>query len=489
MANKTTLPEKTTFPEDAIPLTRVKFPPADEGGITSGFSLWTADLANVGDRIIPWGENYDLRDKELREFWPTESYLAGAIYSVCISNAAYEWEIQVKGKGRDGTRLETVLTDMLNGALVSNGSFGWIPFVTTYSEDFYTQDNGGFIELIRDPSMDAASRFRGQNAPVIGIAQLDASKCKRTGNPQIPVVYRDREGQDHKLQWYEVIAQSEFPSSLQEMNGVGFSAITRVLRIAQIVKSIEIYKDEKIGGRVYRAIHFVSGIAKTEIDDALLKESQQADNKGFIRFITPAIITSLDPERPVTTATIELAGLPDSFDLDQEMKWYISGIALGLGRDYQDLAPLPTGNIGSSQQSEILHRKSRGKGPRHFMQSIQNWFRDYGVIPYPAELAFKLKDTTEEMEETEKFKEMAELLAILRRANIIDGRAAREAVRQWNMLPSDILELISEDFGNEEFGTTRQMLGTSGGTTTGEDAKRVEKNLIGRLKNALQAKE
>jgi hypothetical protein len=425
MVRKTDIsPEPTTFPEDALKLTRLSFPKGGEGSSPLGVGLWTANIASIADRITPWGTGYASRDKELRDFWPTESYLAGAIYSVCISNAAYEWEIQVRGQGHSGTKLETTLTDMLNGAIAGQ-DFGWIPFISMLSEDYYTQDNGGFIELVRDPSIDAASRFKDENAPVIGLAQLDAGMCQRTGDPKIPIIYYDKDYNPHKMKWYEIIPRSEFPSPIQSMNGVGHSAVSRVFRMSQIVQSIEIYKDEKISGRQFRAIHFVSGIAKTEIDDVLKVETTRADNQGYLRFITPAIITSLDPERPVTTVKIELASLPDGFDIDQEMKWYISAIALGLGRDYQDLAPLPTGNIGSSQQSEILHRKSRGKGPAHFMENVQNWFRDYGVIPYPAEFKFKLKDASEELEEIEKYKEQVELLAIARRANIIDGPTAR----------------------------------------------------------------
>jgi hypothetical protein len=440
----TQLPEKTTFPKDALGLTKLDFPKAVEAA--PGLNLWTSMIAQAGDRITPWGDAYDVRDQQLREFWPTEPYLAGAVTSTCIRNAAFEWEIQVKGEGTSGSRLEMALTDMLNGAITGE-DFGWIPFMSTGSQDYYTQDNGWFIELIRDPGIDAASRFKNENAPVIGLAHLDSGKCQRTGNPQIPVIYWDRQSKPHKMKWWQIIARSEFPSAIQTMNNVGYSAVTRVLRMAQIMSSIEIYKDEKISGRQYRAIHFVSGIAKTEIDDVLADEAAKADNEGLIRFLAPAIITSLDPERPVTTATIELASLPDGFDIDEEMKWYISAIALGFGGDYQDFAPLPTGNIGSSQQSEILHRKSRGKGAAHFMENVQNWFRDYGVMPRNAEFKFKLKDAAEELEEVEKHKEQAELLAIVRRANILDGKAAREALRRWGIFDDEILNMVPDDFG------------------------------------------
>jgi hypothetical protein len=468
----TTLPEETSFPKDTLRLTRQEFPPPEEG--TGNLSILTAAFAQLGDRIQPWGAASYLRDRQLRAFWPSESYLASAIYSVCIRNSAFEWEVKVKGEGRKGTRLETALTDMMNGSQAGQ-DFGWIPFISAISEDIYTQDNGMFIELIRDPTIDAGSKFKNENAPVIGLAHLDAGKCVRTGNPMKPVVYYDREDNPHIMNWWDIIGRAESPSAIETMNGIGYCAVTRVLRVAQIMESIEIYKDEKIGGRQFGMIHFVSGPSKKELDDTLEREMEKADNQGYTRFMTPAIVVSLDPEKPVTTANIEFASLPDNFDLDQELKWYISVIALGLGSDYQDFAPLPSGNIGSSAQSEILHRKSRGKGPAHFMESFQNWMRDYGVIPRIAEFKFKIKDRAEELEEVEKHKAQAELLAILRRADIVDGVTAREIVKSWDMVESEIIDKIPEDFGNQEFGGTKQMLGTAGGSTTGEDAKRVEK--------------
>ena len=54
---------------------------------------------------------------------------------------------------------------------------------------------------------------------MIGIGHLDSNQCQRTGNPEIPVLYTDRNTKIHKLKWYEVIPFSEFPSPIEKMNG------------------------------------------------------------------------------------------------------------------------------------------------------------------------------------------------------------------------------------------------------------------------------
>jgi hypothetical protein len=95
------------------------------------------------------------------------------------------------------------------------------------------------------------------------------------------------------------------------MNGVGYSSVTRSLRLAQIMKSMELFKDEKIGGRNAKEINVVSGVSRTDIEDALKRTKENANNIGNVRYIDNVVLASLDPEKPVSVATISLASLPD----------------------------------------------------------------------------------------------------------------------------------------------------------------------------------
>jgi hypothetical protein len=479
------------FPRDPFKRTVQKFVPQREAD-SSPFDFFhtypiAGALANVSNRITPWGSYVARRDRELREFYIKEPWLAGAVYSVTIRNAAFNWEVEAPSE-----KLETALTDMLNGA-ISGTQFGWLPFIEKFTTDLHTTDNGAFIELIRDPTIGAGSRFKGENAPVIGIANLDSGRCVRTGSPLTPVIYVDRKGNRHKLKWYEVIPVSEHPSPIETMYGVGYSALTRILTVGQIAYSIEVFSDEKISGRHYKAMHFVSGVSKSEIKDVLDRGQEEADNRGEIRFIEPAILASIDPEKPVTTDTIELAAFPDNFNFDEFMRWYIANIALNMGIDYQDLAPLPSGQLGGGTQAEILHRKSSKKGGKFFMEIIQNVFRDYGVIPRPAIFQFTEMDMAEELEKIAVQKEAYEAAAIGTRSNIINGPAGREHLVRAGVLDEDIAAMVPEDFGAEEFrsgGNKPEMsVGGVGSTTAAEDAarsKQLEKQargIIGRLVN------
>jgi hypothetical protein len=467
MGRPVTLAPDPNFPQEAIAQSQQVFPKTD---LDSGSMVFTWNVASAADQISPWGRNIYVRDRQLRDFWPTETYLAGAMANVAFRNSVFQWEI------RGGSeKVNQAVTDILVSAIAGD-SFGWVPFMQKYSQDLYTQDNGCFIELIRDPGMDANSRFQGPLAPVLGVGHLDSNRCTRTGNPEYPIVYTDRNSIKHKLRWYEVIPFSDYPSAIETMNGVGYCAVTRVLRMAQIVRSIAIYKDEKISGRQFKQIHFVSGVSRQDIKDEMVRGQEEANNSGLIRFIMPSILASLDPEKPVSTATLDLASLPDGFDYDQEMKWYISSLALGFGVDYQEFAPLPGGNIGSSQQSMILHRKGSGKGPAVLMRMLSEAFRNYGVLPKGTEMRFNDKDEQEELErQTVRTKAMEEY-AISIRNFILTPEAARKDLVARGIYDAKTVAGIPEDYGLKEMdpNTNKNPIGQTGGNTMLEDTKRNE---------------
>jgi hypothetical protein len=343
------------------------------------------------------------------------------------------------------------------------------------SQDLYTQDNGAFVELIRDEGQDANSRFRGPLAPVLGIAHLDSNSCIRTGRPDFPVLYTDRKGERHKLAWYQVIPFSDYPSAIEKMNGVGYSAVTRVLKMAQVMWATINYKDEKVSGRHFKQMHFVSGVSRVEIKDEMKRAQEEASNTGLINFILPSILASLDPEKPVSTATIDLAGLPDGFNFDEEMKWYISSLALGFGVDYQEFAPLPGGNIGSSQQSMILHRKGSGKGPAVLMRMLSEAFRNYGVLPRGTEMRFNDKDEQEELERQEVRTKAIEEMAIAVSRKILTPKAAANSLVRRGIWEEDDVAEISDAFwkmGETTQQANGQLTGDRGGNTIREDASR-----------------
>lgn len=380
-------------------------------------------LASIADDIPAWGNNPHYRDIELRKFWPTEPYLASAIYTIVARNSAFNWTL-------DGPpRTVKIVQDMLHNADLGRG---WLSFITKLSLDLFTQDNGAFIEIIRDGLSDTS--------PVIGIANLDSVRCRRTGVPDWPVIYLDRYGQEHKMRPWQIISVEEFPSPIETMNNVQYCAVTRILRMAQLLRDISVYKREKVIGHT-KAIDIISGIRTKEIEDALKTHNEEQLTQGYIRYFKPLIFGTLDPNAAVKHERIDLSSLPDGFNEEVTMKWYISLLAMGFGADFQDFAPLPGGGLGSSQQSQILHQKSRGKGPALFMKTIEHKFNFHGIIPQNMTFRYNEQDIAGDMEQAMLEKTHAETSNIY----IMNGTLTSEAVRQQML---DRGELTQEEFDN-----------------------------------------
>lgn len=464
MPNKSQMLPDSQFPTQAIKESvQVQNPP--DAAPQVGY--FTYLLASAADSILSWGVNTARRDQQLREFWPTESYLAGTVANVSFRNAGFDWEI------RGGSeKVNQAVTDMLMRA-IGVGAVGWSHFCKPHTQDLSTTDNGAFIELIRDPGVDANSRFKDELAPVIGIAHLDSGRCARTGNVEYPVVYQDKDEKYHRMRWFEVIPFSDMPSPIERMNGVGVCAVSRALRLAQIMRSIAIFKDEEVSGRNVKKVHVVGGVGRQQLDDAILRTVEKANNAGQMRFIEHAVLASLDPEKAVSHEEIDLASLPEGFNYDQEMQWFIAGLALDFGVDYQELAPLPGGQIGSSAQSAVLDRKSSGKGPRNWMDSISQAFKNYGVLPRGCEMVFNDKNQQEEMEAQGVRTAAAEEAAIVVNSKIFSPEAvAKSLVRRGIYSQEDLDNTPPEWWAKAMEENKQQPVGDRGGNTIKEDVNR-----------------
>jgi hypothetical protein len=374
------------FNEKSAAKSIVKTPDVNENRSPRGPIMF--NVATAADDVTPWGFNVKARDAQLRSFWPTEPMLASAVYSMVTRLSVVDWEVI----GSDPTKPKPRNTIMATESLLRNADYGqgWMSFITKLATDIYTQDNGGFIELVRQEN--------NPTSPVIGINHLDSYRCYRTGDPQVPVLYQDTLGQYHKLNWWNVVVVTEMPSPIEDMYGVQYCAVTRALRAAQIIRDIDIYKKEKVSGQFMRTIHFVAGVTEDNIESALAFAKEQQLNLNLYRYVQPVIMPTLDPDTTLQHEQIDLATLPDNFDDETTRKWYVSQLALSFGVDYQEFAPLPSGNMGSGGQSEILHLKSRGKGPALLMSILENIINNFGIIARNVKFGFKIQDSRAEAE-------------------------------------------------------------------------------------------
>lgn len=273
--------------------------------------------------------------------------------------------------------------------------------------------------------------------------------CVRTGNPQYPVIYTDANGGLHKLPWWRIITLEESPHPQEEQRNRQICFVSRVLEGARVIADIATYKEEKVSGRFAKAIHLVGGVAKHEIDNAQRAADIDADNAGLTRYIQPILLAALDPTARVSHEKIELASLPDHFDEDTTMKWYITLLALASGGDFQDLAPLPGGNLGTASQSDTLHRKSRVKGIQLWMKLIEHKLHHYNIIPSSVTFSYAQEDSAAEAEKEELSHRRAQKRKLMIDSGEINESVARRmAVDEGDLKPEYLMVLEEEPMEN-----------------------------------------
>lgn len=341
-------------------------------------------ISRVADEIPSYWSRQ--RDLALGKFWPTEPYLAGAVYSMCAKVAALDFKLIGPPKTRQ--RYKWVL-------LSADFGQGWVNFIPKVTQDLLTQDNGGFIELMRRKEDNDNPR-----SPVQAIAQLDSQRCRRTGSPEEPVGYTRmlKGAKEVPLKWWQVIAMADLPSPREELNGVGFCAVSRVLRAAQILRDIGLFKRQKLAGKRIPAILFVQGMRRNAVQQAITKAKEEQMSRGESHYSSPVVVASPDPSRMGLDAKlVELAGLPDGYDEDTTLKWYIAALAMGFGTDYTEFAPLPGGGLGTATQSTEMAARSRGKGPGIVLQQFE-FAMNWNVLPESLMFQFASTDPLAEQE-------------------------------------------------------------------------------------------
>lgn len=371
-------------------------------------------VAALSQAITPWGVNPKRRDKELRAFWPTEPWLASVVYSVAIRNASFAWEITAADQSRVVPKnTANAVKRLLHH---SDRGKGWKSLLIKTCVDILTTDNGGWWEIIRTEDR--------PDAPVLNLAHLDSLRIQRTGDAEFPAIYTDRYGRETVMRWWQVRSLEEMPSPIEQAFGLAYSAVTRCLLAAEIIQSISVYKQEKISGTFSRAIDIVSGVTQQNIEEAIAIAQEQQFNRQLYRYSVPVIIPGVDPTSTLSHVHINLAALPDNFDEDASLRWYVAQLAAAFGVDYQEIAPLMSGNLGSSQQSEIMHLKTRGKGPALFMGLIEDVING-GLIPQNVAFRFLEQDVRSEAEKAEARFTRAKDRAMRIKAGELDGKAAR----------------------------------------------------------------
>lgn len=337
-------------------------------------------IGNLADEVPEWNALFpNRRDRYLKQFMRSDTMLTSAIYSM-------------------KTRLQT-LNYTVNGSprakkyaleLLQNPGFqdNLIDIAGKWTDDLLTADNGAFIELWRpgSPLRDAKS------APVVGFASLDSRQCWRSFDEEFPVWYTNPQtGEIRKIHRSRVLMMSDNPQPIELARNIGFCAVSRAWRWAHLMRSIMIYRDEKVTGRFTRAIGAIKGVNAKQVKDALRAIDDESDSKGFVVYkgIPFLVNPGTDAAADVDILLQDLASLGDGFEFRTDIDLYAYVLALSLGVDAREFWPATTSGATKADAS-IQNMKARGRGLGFLIQSFESVIRR--CLPDTVEFTFDYTD-------------------------------------------------------------------------------------------------
>lgn len=423
--------------------------PRQDADYFVGTGLWF--WMNSGSLISPWWST--TRDQQLRAFAKQSDHFQGALWMIATKLTSVPFRVEPRDPS---IKLHHKQADIYQQMLAETVQFGqgWAEVWSRFWYDAWTQDNGGFMEVLGAGRPD--KEIRG---PAFGLAHLDASRCTRTSNPVYPVVYTDPTAGKFKFHHTRIIFTSQQPSTSAQMNGVGHCWLTRAYNATQNLVDIATYKEEKLGSRPPRQIIIGKGIDTAVLLSALKMAAHQMDNEALSRFAKSVVVGSVDPNFDISL--LDLASVPDGFDERTSVELGMALIALAGGFPPRWLWPATA--TGATKADAIYsHIAGSGGGAAWHIQKMQNAIggSERGrthvsgkVLPPHLKLIFDYQDDEQDRAQADIRETRAKRRQVDIQVGVIDVRTARQQAVSAGDLSDDQYEYLERKDGRLEDGT------------------------------------
>lgn len=367
------------------------------------------------------------RDFALRATLQREDMWAGAVYKTVTKLAAMGRTIKDDADSKLRVARGQALTNN------TNMGQGWVPFMEQVGQDFLLTDNGCFIEIVR--------ASKAASSKILGMVALSSTRCRRTGDAAVPVIYRGLDGAEHELRDYQVLMLSDMPSSEANFFGVGRCAASRCYN--QIVKlaALEQYIYEKASGDGATEMVFVQGISDRQMQDIIATSDEATRRKGSIYYKGKVVVPFMG-DVPLNVNSIQLKNVPDGFDIVAERQHCANVYADNLGIPVQEIIPLSGQGLGTGTQSIVLDDAARGAGMAAFLKWFAYLINEY-VLPNSTTFTW---DNEHDLRDQKQKADVASTRASTRAAQIGSGEISPAMARQLAVDAEDIPpELVPND--------------------------------------------
>lgn len=398
-----------------------------------------APTGNLFTSTFQWIKNSDditysldsrRRDRWLRDFWKKEPHLAGVINSVVSIDANRGFWLE--GGRRQVLRYEAILRD-------ADGNAGWRNFMKSASLSYYTADMGSVVELGRD----------GEGGPLRALYNVDPVACRLTGDPEYPLAYynsgltRSRGYPQVATGDGDLWSASDFfravplPSNDQNLHGLGYCAVSRVLELAMLMIAVYEYDSEKLGARAPKGLLLLNNITQDQWDQAMKARTAKLEAKEQEYYGGVEVIAQMGSEPP-DAKLFALSQLPDNFDIQTTTNLLMYAYALCFGYDPIEFWPVAAGALGRGRETDIQHRKGTGKGGMEFVFSLQDRLQQ--ELPDTLLFQFEERDAEGELMDAQIHKAWADVVQVLAGSGIMTPEQARLYLVDKGVIPSEWAE-------------------------------------------------
>jgi hypothetical protein len=345
--------------------------------------MWTFwDTFSDPYAIPAWGDA--ARADYLRTFAQAEPILAGALSSMVSKAISLDWSI--RGGRNRVLRYQEILAEAENGA-------GWSYFLDRWLQDYLICDQGGFVEL---------GRQGGTGGPVVALYNLDSAACRLSGKLSKPVYYFPRlvggrlSGKAIGLEPGTFARIVDLPSPNEAYYGLGFSAVSRALKVAKVLQALYNYEDERLADMPIPGIAAITGMTSAEVKAAFNLYEQKRAAKEQVTFKGVLwLAAQSSPINPISVNLTSFASLPEGFDKRETIELYVYTLALDFGVDAREF--WPASQTGATKaEAEVQAQKAKGKGSGRMFSSVERCL-NWDVLPEGLEFAFDQKDSEDDL--------------------------------------------------------------------------------------------
>jgi hypothetical protein len=310
-------------------------------------------------------------------YWHDNNTLfRGGVAAIVKKIQSTPWEI--KGPEQKAQYFQNMLANADFGA-------GWGTFLSKGIIDYSRQDAGAYFEVIGRGAVEGPIV-----GPVTGISVLDSRRCMPTGDPEHPVIYMDTFGKMHLMHRSRVWRFVDMPDANEVSQYFGDCALGRA--VAPVTREILMgrYIEVSLDDRPPPGVVIFGNLTDKKVESALkrmhdeLRTDMNGDWGRTVRLYGAA--TEVTP----TVEFVTFSQTPEKFDFEKYKTLNAREIALSLGIDIQDIWELTGNNIGSATQSEILHRKAKGKGVGRILKTLERFMN--AIMPPDMEFRFSYQD-------------------------------------------------------------------------------------------------